>query len=182
MSSAADSTTVGGEVLAERAAKRSALVADVMRNPRFPGPSCRGSRPTSSATSPSSRASRSRSRRRSSAPILYGNHPYGRMFPTERMVRGYTIAQVRAFHAANFGAKRAHLYVAGVFDAAAVEAAVRQAFGELESRHARGARGAAAQGHARAHPGRPSRRAAVHAPASACRSRARRSPTTSRSR
>ena len=35
------------------------------------------------------------------------------------MVQGYTIDQIRQFHARNFGAARAHLYVAGVFDGAA---------------------------------------------------------------
>jgi predicted Zn-dependent peptidase len=62
--------------------------------------------------------------------ILYGSHPYGRVFPTEAMVQGFTIQQVRDFYAGNFGARRAHLYLAGVFDAGAAEAAVRSAFGE----------------------------------------------------
>jgi predicted Zn-dependent peptidase len=44
------------------------------------------------------------------------------------MLKGYTIAQVRAFYDANFGAARAHLYVAGVFDGKAMEAAIRKAF------------------------------------------------------
>ena len=46
------------------------------------------------------------------------------------MLQNYGIDQVRQFHARNFGAARAHLYVAGVFDAAAVERAVREAFGD----------------------------------------------------
>jgi predicted Zn-dependent peptidase len=46
------------------------------------------------------------------------------------MLAGFTIEQVRAFYAKNFGAKRAHLYVVGVFDAAPVEQAVRAAFGD----------------------------------------------------
>ena len=40
-----------------------------------------------------------------------------------------TAVQVRAFYDANVGAARAHLYVAGRFDPAAMEAAVRDAFG-----------------------------------------------------
>ena len=46
------------------------------------------------------------------------------------MLQGYGIDDVRQFHARNFGAARARLYVAGVFDAAAVERAVREAFGD----------------------------------------------------
>jgi zinc protease len=57
------------------------------------------------------------------------------------------VAQVRTFHRAKFGARRSHLYVTGVFDAAAVERAVRQAFGDWKP----GAAPAPAQpaGHAR---------------------------------
>src|SRR5690606_6727933 len=62
--------------------------------------------------------------------LIYGDHPYGRLYPTEAMLQGYTIDQVRQFHARNFGAARAHLYVAGVFDAAAVERAIRDAFSD----------------------------------------------------
>jgi predicted Zn-dependent peptidase len=60
--------------------------------------------------------------------ITYGFHPFARLFPSEEMLRGFTVARVKEFHARNFGAKRAHLYVSGVFNAAAVEQAVRSAF------------------------------------------------------
>ncbi|NWP89610.1 insulinase family protein, partial [Escherichia coli] len=60
---------------------------------------------------------------------IYGaNHPYGRLIPSAAQLQGYTIAQVKAFHAGQFGAKRAHLYIAGRFDTAAVEAAIDKAF------------------------------------------------------
>ena len=61
---------------------------------------------------------------------LHGDHPYGRLFPAEAMLAGFTIGQVRGFHDANFGARRARLYVAGRFDAAAVRVAAEEAFGE----------------------------------------------------
>ena len=61
--------------------------------------------------------------------LMYPNHAYGRVFPTPEMIQGFTAAQVRAFYDANVGAARAHLYVAGRFDPAAMEAAVRDAFG-----------------------------------------------------
>jgi predicted Zn-dependent peptidase len=62
--------------------------------------------------------------------VLYGNHPYGRIFPTEQMLQGYTLDQIRSFYDLNFGAARAHLYVAGRFDGAAVESAIRESFGD----------------------------------------------------
>jgi predicted Zn-dependent peptidase len=44
------------------------------------------------------------------------------------MVQAFTLADVRSFYDENWGAGRAHLYVAGRFDRAAMEAAIREAF------------------------------------------------------
>lgn len=60
----------------------------------------------------------------------YGaTHPYGRYVPTQAQLSAYTLADAKRFYAANFGAKRAHLYIAGRFDTAAAKAAIEQAFG-----------------------------------------------------
>lgn len=61
--------------------------------------------------------------------VLYGDHPYGRLFPTEAAVKGYTIAMVRKFYDDNYGAKRTRLYIAGVFDDQKIERAVRESLG-----------------------------------------------------
>lgn len=64
------------------------------------------------------------------ARTIYGpDHPYGRTIPSQAQLAAYTIDDVKRFHAGQFGAKRAHLYIAGRFDAAAVKAAVTKAFG-----------------------------------------------------
>jgi len=55
--------------------------------------------------------------------------PYGRTYPTDAQVQAYTIGDVQRFYRENFGARRARLYVAGQFDAAAVKAAIEQTFG-----------------------------------------------------
>ena len=47
------------------------------------------------ATSRSPRARRSRSAQEKFAELIYGDHPYGRLFPTEAMLTGFTIDQVR---------------------------------------------------------------------------------------
>jgi predicted Zn-dependent peptidase len=60
--------------------------------------------------------------------VLYAGHAYGRLFPSEAALQGYTLAQVRGFYAANFGAARAHIYVVGKFAPAAMEKAIREAF------------------------------------------------------
>ena len=71
------------------------------------------------------------------AAALYGDHPYGRTFPSERMVQEYTLEQVRAFYDANFSAARSRLYVIGQFDRAAVERAVRSTFADWHAGSAR---------------------------------------------
>src|SRR5262249_39038983 len=59
--------------------------------------------------------------------VLYGDHPYGRIFPTEEMISKYNADEVRKFYNANFGAARTNVYVAGKFDPVAVKAALTQA-------------------------------------------------------
>ena len=61
--------------------------------------------------------------------ILYGDHPYATVVPTEADIKKLTIQDVKDFYAGNFGAQRAHLYVAGIFDAAAVKRAITEGFG-----------------------------------------------------
>jgi zinc protease len=124
-----DLTTIGGEVLAERAPDMVRLVADVTRRPRLPESEIarlKADQLRSLAIQQTQPQPIAADKFRE---ILYGSHPYGRVFPTEAMVQGFTIQQVRDFYAGNFGARRAHLYLAGVFDAGAAEAAVRSAFG-----------------------------------------------------
>jgi predicted Zn-dependent peptidase len=124
-----EQTTIQGEVLSEHAPGMVRLVADVARNPLLPAselPRIKADRLRDLSIQKSQPQPVAQAKFRA---IMYGNHPYGRVFPTERMLQGFGIRQVRDFHAANFGARRAHLYVAGVFDAAATEAAIRQAFG-----------------------------------------------------
>jgi zinc protease len=61
--------------------------------------------------------------------ILYGDHPYATVVPTEADIKKLTIQDVKDFYGGNFGAQRAHLYVAGIFDAAAVKRAITEGFG-----------------------------------------------------
>jgi zinc protease len=124
-----DESTVSGEVLSEFGTKLVALVADVAMNPAFPAselPRLKANRLRNVAISKSQQQPLAQEK---FSAVLYPDHPYGRIFPTEEMVQGFTVEQIRAFYAAQLGAQRAHLFVAGVFDAAAMEQAVRDAFG-----------------------------------------------------
>ena len=69
--------------------------------------------------------------------ILYGDHPYAIVVPTEEDVKKLKLEDVKNFYAGNFGAQRTHLYVAGKFDAAAVKKAIEESFGQWEKGPAR---------------------------------------------
>jgi predicted Zn-dependent peptidase len=62
--------------------------------------------------------------------IIYKNHPYGTLFPTEQMIDSYTIEKLKTFYDKNIGAKRTVVYAVGKFDESAVKKAVEEAFGE----------------------------------------------------
>jgi predicted Zn-dependent peptidase len=125
-----DEIDLSGQILGDSAAAFTRLVADVARHPSFPDSECtrvRGDLVRDLAIA-LSQAGNQVSQRFS--PLVYPDHSYGRPYPTAAALGAYTDAQVRAFYAANVGAARAHLYVVGRFDAAAVERAARDAFGD----------------------------------------------------
>jgi zinc protease len=126
-------TSIGADVLSEFGPSMVRLIADLARNPKFPE--------SELARLKANRLRQltvTKSRQQSLAnekflATLYPNHPYGRLFPSDVQLQGYTIDQARAFHAASYGARRAHVYVVGQFDAAAMDAAIREAFGTWQS-------------------------------------------------
>jgi predicted Zn-dependent peptidase len=125
----ADRSNIATEVLAERGAEALRLLADVAQRPRLPEADL-GRIKANLARDLAIRKSTPQSiAEERFAALIYGDHPYGRLFPTEAMLTGYTLGDVQRFHREHFGPRRARLYVAGVFDAGAMEKAVRDAFG-----------------------------------------------------
>jgi predicted Zn-dependent peptidase len=123
-----DSTTIGGDVLTEFGPQMVALVADVVRNPKFPEselPRLKANMVRNLAVQLSQPQSLALQK---FLAVMYGDHPYGRLFPTEEMVKGFTLDQVRGFYKQTYGAARSRLYVVGRFDSAAVEASIRKGF------------------------------------------------------
>ncbi|MDX2193003.1 MAG: pitrilysin family protein [Gemmatimonadales bacterium] len=121
-------TTLSAEVLGERAADAVALVAEVAQQPRFPEGEfarVRAGRLRQLAIARSRPQTLAMERM---ASLMFGDHPFGRVLPTEASFGALTLADARAFWQANAGAQRSTLYVIGVFDAKAVEAAVRARF------------------------------------------------------
>jgi zinc protease len=123
-----DTTSISTEVLSERAADAVRKLADVAQHPRLPETELERVKGNLLRNLAISKSSPQAIAQEKFAQLLYGEHPYGRVFPTEASLKGYTLDQVRTFHRNHYGASRARLYVAGVFDAPAVEAAIKQAF------------------------------------------------------
>ena len=123
-----DRTDIGGDVLSEFGPEMVALIADVAMHPKFPESEVarlKGDRLRRLSIAKSQPQQMALEKFRA---LLYPDHPYGRLFPTEEMLKGYTIEQVRAFYGGNFGAARSHVYVVGRFDEKAMEAAIRKGF------------------------------------------------------
>jgi len=127
-----DTTTINTDVVSERGADALRLVADVVQRPQLPESELGRLKSDLLRTLSIQRSTPQAIAQEKFAELLYGDHPYGRVFPPEATLKAFTIDQVRAFHHNNFNAARARLYVAGVFDAAAMEAAARAAFEKWE--------------------------------------------------
>jgi zinc protease len=124
-----NASRVFGDALSDFGPAMVRLVADVARNPSFPEAELSRLKADMVRQLSIAKARPQQIALEKFRALMYPNHAYGRLFPTPEMVQGFTAAQVRSFYDANFGAGRAHLYVAGVFDPAAMEAVIREAFG-----------------------------------------------------
>jgi len=121
--------SVGGEVLSDFATPFIALLADVSMNPRFDEADLKRTLDKHSRDNAIALASAGTLAQKRFREIMYGDHPFANVFPSEEMLRGFTVDRVREFHGKNLGARRARLYVGGVFDARSMERAIRDAFG-----------------------------------------------------
>ena len=124
-----DESAIDTDVLSEFGPQAAALLADVAEHPLFPDselPRLKNDalRQLSIAKSVPQSMALERFRK-----ILYGDHPYGTVFPTEESIKRTTVADIKKYYEGNFGAARAHLYVAGRFDGGEMKKAVATAFG-----------------------------------------------------
>ena len=126
VSTGSDQTFISGSVLSEFAPDLIKIIADIAMHPAFPAAaverlksdlkrqlSVQKSVPQSQATEKFNS-------------IIYKDHPYGKVFPTEAMINSYTIDMAKGFYDKNFGAKRAVVYVVGKFDEAATQKSIEE--------------------------------------------------------
>ncbi|HVH87208.1 MAG TPA: pitrilysin family protein, partial [Terriglobales bacterium] len=123
-----DITRISGDVLSDFGPNMVSLLADVAMHPALPASELDRLKKDQLRTLSIQKSQPQPIARERFAKELYPNHPYGRLFPTEQMIQGYTIEDVQKFYKHNFGAARTHIYVAGKFDAAAMRKAITKAF------------------------------------------------------
>jgi zinc protease len=127
--SGADETSLSLDVLSEYAADAVALLAEVLTQPQLPESELARIKQdylrnlSVSLTQPQAIAGAA------FAAALYPDHPYGKAYPTTEQLQSYTIDDVRKYYENNFGARRTHIYVAGKFDRAVLEKAIRTSLG-----------------------------------------------------
>ena len=126
----ADETAIDVDVLSEYGGRAVSLVSDVAMHPLLPESELERLkanllRQVLVAKSRPSQIALARFRK-----LLYGDHPYGEILPTEASLKKITIEDARKFYATNYGAERAHLYVAGKFDVAEVKKAIATGFSD----------------------------------------------------
>lgn len=129
ISVAPDQTSVSADVLSESGPQLVALIADVLQRPALPASEVERIKTNFIRNLSIARSQPGSIAQERFSKLLYADHPYGRIFPTEEMIKKYTIADVQKFYKDNFGAARTRIYVAGRFDAAAMRRSITQAFG-----------------------------------------------------
>lgn len=128
-----DETDISSDVLSEFGPQAAKLIADVAEHPKFPEselPRLKNDALRQLAVDMSVPQNIAQER---FSKILYPNHPYGVVFPTQDGINKTSVAAIQKFYADNFGAARAHLYVAGRFDAEEVKKAIAESFGNWAS-------------------------------------------------
>ena len=127
-----NATRVGIDVLSEFDTAAIALLADVLRQPALPESELERVRNNLLKNLSISRQQPGTLADQAFRKALFADHPYGSGLPDPTAFGALTIEQVRDFHQTNFGARGAHIYIAGQFNRDAVIAAVRREFGDWQ--------------------------------------------------
>jgi len=125
----ADESSVELECLGDSTAKAVALVAKVVSEPALPESQVPRLKNDMLRELTIARSRQQPLAREAFARVLYGSHPYGRELAEPEEVKTLSLAEVKGYLGTYVGANRAHLYVVGRFDEAAVSEAIPSAFG-----------------------------------------------------
>ena len=123
-----DFTSVGGVVLSDFGPEFVALLADVLTAPALPASEVARLKADLLRDLSIDKSQPELLARERFLATLFPEHPYGRMFPSESELQGYTVERVQTFYRKNFDAARAHLYIAGKLEGD-LRHAIEDAFG-----------------------------------------------------
>ena len=123
-----NSVSLGADVFSESAPHFINLLADVIEHPLFPATELARIKQDAVRKLAIQHAQPQSLASEKFYGALFPDSAYGRYFPTQAMLEGYTLDQVKGFFDRNYGAARARIYVVGRFDPAAVENAIRSNF------------------------------------------------------
>lgn len=123
-----DSSWIGMDVLSEFGTDAVSVIADMILNAQF-------------ATSDLERIKTDKQRQLQVAlsqpgnvanqafyQAIYGNHPYGQLFPTNESLAGINKSDIEGFIRSNVAPNRSHLYISGVFDQTALTSTIESTF------------------------------------------------------
>jgi zinc protease len=117
-------TTISGAVLSEYAPAFIQLISDLVINPAFPASEVDRLKADLKRRLAVQKSVPQSLAQEKFFEAMYGDQRYGKTFPTEQMINGYTAESVKEYYDQNYGAKRTVLYVVGNFDEAAVKKAI----------------------------------------------------------
>ena len=123
-----DQFIISGSALSEYASELIKMIADVAINPAMPASEVERLKTDLKRQLAVSKGVPQSIAQEKFYNVMYGDSPYGRIYPTEEMLNSYTIDEVKKFYNDNIGAKRSVLYVAGKFDEAAAAKAIDASF------------------------------------------------------
>ena len=122
--------SVSLDVLAERGPDALRVIADVLRRPQLPASELERLRGDMARNISIARSQAQTQAGEAFDGLMFPGHPYGQGMPSDADIASYTLADIKQFVSSQFGAARTQVYVAGNFDRASMEAAIRAAFGD----------------------------------------------------
>lgn len=135
-----DSSFIGMDVLGEFTPDAVSVLADMVMNASFAESDLARLKTDSQRNLTVQKSNPSAIATEAFYQSIYGNHPYGRLYPTAESLSAVTVADTKTFIKSNFVPNRSHLYVSGVFDQAAVSKAVKAAFADWQQGDSRTAK------------------------------------------
>ena len=128
-----NTTTISSTVLSEFSPQVVALLGEVLQQPAFPASEADRLKADMKRNLSVQLAEPASQAYAQFYEKMYPDQPYGRVFPTEAMIDGYTVDEAQQFYQDNVGAQRTHVYVSGQFEAPAVQQAITEAFSDWAS-------------------------------------------------